>query len=79
MFTPSSIIEYGHAKDHPDLEQINMGMVVERSRNIPILFELYGGSIPDIVTLKRTVENIIHACKFSGQPSVVTFLIPPHL
>ena len=54
----AEILEYGHAKDHPDLEQINLGMVLERSRNIPLFFEIYSGSIPDVVTLKRTVESI---------------------
>ena len=54
----AEILEYGHAKDHPELEQINLGMVMERSRNIPLFFEIYGGSIPDVVTLKRTVEGI---------------------
>ena len=54
----ANILEYGHAKDHPELEQINLGMVMERSRNIPLFFEIYSGSIPDVVTLKRTVEGI---------------------
>ena len=54
----AEILEYGHAKDHPELEQINLGMVMERSRNIPLFFEIYSGSIPDVVTLKRTVEGI---------------------
>jgi transposase len=57
-YSSANILEYGHAKDHPDLEQINMGMVLERSRRIPLFFEVYSGSIPDVVTLKRTVENI---------------------
>ena len=54
----TEILEYGHAKDHPELEQINMGMVLERNRRIPIFLEIYSGSIPDVVTLKRTVESI---------------------
>ena len=54
----AEILEYGHAKDHPELEQINFGMVMERSRNIPLFFEIYSGSIPDVVTLKRIVEGI---------------------
>ena len=57
-YSSVEILEYGHAKDHPDLEQINMSMVMERSRRIPISFEIYSGSIPDVVTLKRTVDNI---------------------
>ena len=36
----AEILEYGHAKDHPVLEQINLGMVMERSRNIPLFFEI---------------------------------------
>ena len=39
----AEILEYGHAKDHPELEQINLGMVMERSRNIPLFFEIYSG------------------------------------
>ena len=35
-----------------------MGMVMERSRNIPLFFEIYSGSLPDVVTLRRTVEVI---------------------
>jgi transposase len=53
----AEILEYGHAKDHPELEQINLGMVMERSRNRPLFFEIYSGSIPDVVTLKRTMES----------------------
>jgi transposase len=40
-YSSAGILEYGHAKDHPDLEQINLGMVLERSRNIPLFFEIY--------------------------------------
>ena len=54
----AEILEYGHAKDHPELEQINMGIVLERSRRIPLFFEVYSGSIPDVVALKRTVQSI---------------------
>ncbi|MCL4480358.1 MAG: hypothetical protein M1113_02595 [Candidatus Thermoplasmatota archaeon] len=58
VYSPLEILEYGHAKDHPELEQINMSMVMERSRNIPLFFEVYSGSIPDVVTLKRSVNAI---------------------
>jgi len=54
----TEMLEYGHAKDHPELEQINMSMILERRRRIPLFFEAYGGSIPDVVTLKRTVQSI---------------------
>jgi transposase len=35
-----------------------MSLVLERSRRKPLFFEIYGGSIPDVVTLKRTVQSI---------------------
>ncbi len=54
----AEILEYGHVKDHPGLKQINLGMALERSRNIPLFFEIYSGSIPDVVTLKRTDVGI---------------------
>jgi transposase len=57
-YASADILEYGHAKDHHELEQVNIGMIMERSRKMPIFFDIYGGSIPDVVTLKRTVENI---------------------
>ena len=57
-YSTSSIFEYGHAKDHPDLEQINLSMVIEKERKVPIYFELYPGSIPDVVTLERTVKYL---------------------
>ena len=51
-------VRFRHARDHPDLDQIDMGMALERSRNIPLFFEILWGSIPYIVTLKKTVESI---------------------
>ncbi len=36
-YSSAGILEYGHAKDHPELEQINLGMVMERSRNVLFL------------------------------------------
>jgi len=56
----AEILEYGHAKDHPEPEQVNMSMILERSRRIPLSFEVYSGSIPDVVTFKRySLERMI--------------------
>ena len=57
-YSSASIYEYGHAKDHAELEQINLSMVMEKDRKIPLHFELYPGSIPDVITLRRTVEYL---------------------
>ena len=33
-------------------------MLMEKRRGIPLYYELYPGSIPDIVTLRRTIEYL---------------------
>ena len=45
-----SIFEYGHAKDHADLPQLNFSIVMEKRRFLPVAFETYSWSIPDVVT-----------------------------
>ncbi|QRF74882.1 Transposase [Thermoplasmatales archaeon] len=57
-YSGNSMFEYGHAKDHGDLPQINLSLVMERRRSLPILFEIYPGSIVDVSTLRVTVERI---------------------
>jgi len=57
-YSSAAIFEYGHAKDHPELEQINLSLVMEKDRRIPLFFEIYPGSIPDVVTLKRVISTL---------------------
>ncbi len=57
-YSSAAIFEYGHAKDHQELEQVNLSMVMEKDRNIPLFFEIYPGSIPDVVTLKRVISTL---------------------
>lgn len=57
-YSSMSILKYGHAEDHPELEQINLSMVMEKDRKIPLFFEIYPGSIPDVVTLKGVISTL---------------------
>ena len=61
-FIPSysslDIFECGHAKDHHDLEQVNLSMVMERDRRVPLFISKNSGSIPDMVTLRRTMDRV---------------------
>jgi len=57
-YSGNSTFEYGHAKDHGDLPQVNLSLIMERRRSLPILFEIYPGSIVDVSTLRITVERI---------------------
>lgn len=54
-YSSTEIFEYNHANDHPELEQVDIS--VERSGNIQIFFEIYSGSIPDVLTLNRKKLN----------------------
>ena len=57
-YSIAPIFEYGRAKDHDELEQVNFSMLMEKRRGIPLYYELYPGSMPDIVTLRRTIEYL---------------------
>ena len=50
--------EYGHAKDHPGEKQVNLSLVTEKENGIPVMFDLYPGSIVDVSTLKNTLTRI---------------------
>ena len=54
----NSMFEFGHAKDHDDRLKINLSFVMERRRSLPILFEIYPGSIVDVSTLAITLNRI---------------------
>ncbi|MHB1622565.1 MAG: IS1634 family transposase, partial [Cuniculiplasma sp.] len=57
-YSTNNMFEYGHAKDHADLPEINLSLVMERKRSLPILFEIYPGSIVDVSTLEITLKRI---------------------
>ena len=56
-YSGHSMFEFSHAKDHGDLPEINLSLVMERRRSLPILFEIYPGSIVDVSTLAITLER----------------------
>lgn len=41
------LAEYGHAKDNPDLPQVNMSLGYNQTGNKPLFYSLYPGSIID--------------------------------
>jgi len=53
-----SFFEYGHNRDGVNLPQVNMSLVVDKERGIPIFYDMYPGSIVDVSTLKNTIEKI---------------------
>ncbi len=53
-----SLLEYGYNRDGLDLPQINLSLVIDKDLGIPVMYDLYPGSIADVSTLKNTVKKI---------------------
>jgi len=52
------LLEYGYNREHDGLEQVNLGMVVDKKNGIPLMYDLYPGSIVDVLTLVNTLKRI---------------------
>jgi transposase len=52
------LLEYGYNRDGLDLPQINLSMIVDKDLGIPVMYDLYPGSISDVTTLTNTVKKI---------------------
>ena len=59
-------LEYGHAKQKEWLPQINMGLLVNQTRRLPLYYKLYPGSIKDVSTL----VNLITETKLLSIPTM---------
>lgn len=51
-------LEWGYNRDGLDLPQINISLVVDKEQEIPIMYDLYPGSIVDVTTLKNTIKKL---------------------
>lgn len=48
-----NFIEWGYNRDKESLPQVNIGMVFCEEKKLPVYYNLYGGSIVDVTTLKN--------------------------
>jgi transposase len=53
-----NLLEYGYNRDDCDLPQINLSMIVDKEKGIPVMYDIYPGSIVDVTTLKNTIKKI---------------------
>ena len=51
-------LEYGYNRDNDSLPQINLSLVVDKDKGIPVRYVVYPGSIADISTLKNTIIRL---------------------
>lgn len=49
-----SMVEYGYNRDHEKLPQVNFALVYAAQDQLPLVYRLIPGSIPDVVTLTGT-------------------------
>lgn len=52
------ILEYGYNRDNDGLAQVNVSLIVDRQMGIPVMYEIYPGSIVDVSTLLNTVKKL---------------------
>jgi len=52
------LLEWGYNRDQLDLPQINLSVILDKEEGIPLGYEIYPGSISDVVTLKNTIKKI---------------------
>ncbi|MFW6122109.1 MAG: IS1634 family transposase [Petrotogales bacterium] len=52
------LLEFGHNRDDPGLPQLNMSMIVDKKLGIPVMYDVYPGSIVDVSTLKNTIRKV---------------------
>jgi transposase len=53
-----SLFEYGYNRDGNDLSQVNLSLIVDEKLGIPVMYDIYPGSIVDVSTLKNTIHKI---------------------
>jgi transposase len=53
-----NLLEYGYNRDGLKLPQINLSLVVDKELGIPLMYDIYPGSIVDVSTLKNTIKKI---------------------
>jgi len=53
-----NLLEYGYNRDGMALPQLNLSMIVDRKIGIPVMYDIYPGSIVDVSTLKNTIKKV---------------------
>lgn len=52
------LLEYGYNRDGMHLPQVNLSLIIDKDLGIPVMYDLYPGSIVDVSTLKNTIKKI---------------------
>jgi transposase len=52
------LLEHGYNREHTGTRQVNLSLVMDKEKMIPLLYDVYPGSITDMSTLLNTVKKI---------------------
>ncbi len=53
-----NLLEYGYNRDGNSLPQINLSLILDKDKGIPVMYDLFPGSISDVSTLSGTLKKI---------------------
>lgn len=53
-----NLLEYGYNRDGDSLPQINLSLILDKDKGIPVMYDIYPGSIADVSTLSGTLQKI---------------------
>ena len=52
------LLEYGYNRDGVSLPQLNLSMIMDKDLGIPVMYDIYPGSISDVTTLSGTLTKL---------------------
>jgi transposase len=53
-----NLLEYGYNRDGESLPQINLSLILDKEKGIPVMYDIFPGSISDVSTLSGTLKKI---------------------
>jgi len=54
----NSLLEYGYNKDGNGLPQFNLSLAVDKERGIPLVYDIYPGSIKDVSVIENSIKRM---------------------
>jgi hypothetical protein len=62
-------VEWGYNRDHENLPQINLSLLMGQSSRLPVFQTVYSGSLKDVSTLKSTLQKA--TCYLKGDEPIL--------
>ena len=53
----NEMMEFGYSRDHEDLPQVNLGLIVDSGSKLPLYYHVHDGSIHDVSTLEYVMKE----------------------